>query len=148
MLAKIKNHVERKTEARWISVEGDAAGIVASSIGEMDEILEVIEGLSAHSDLTYERNTVYLRFSHRAYRKGSCLQEAADRWGLEADKILAVGDNHNDLSMLQPEICEACGCPSNAIPEVRDYVQKRGGKVANNPGSVGVIEVMKHYFDQ
>jgi hypothetical protein len=50
--------------------------------------------------------------------------------------------------MLQPEICEACGCPANAIQEVRDYVTERGGKVATNPGSIGVMEVMKHYFDQ
>jgi HAD superfamily hydrolase (TIGR01484 family) len=148
MLAKIRNHVEKNTDARWVSVEGDAAGIVASTAEEMNEIQQVIEELSSHSDLTFERNTVYLRFSHRAYRKGSCLQEAADHWGLEADKILAIGDNFNDLSMLQPEVCEACGCPSNAIPEVRDYVKNRGGKVAVNPGSIGVIEVMKHYFDQ
>jgi len=147
-LAKIKDHIEVNTDARWVSVEGDAAGIVSSTEEEMDAILRIVEKLALHSDLTFERNSIYLRFSHRAYRKGTCLKEAANRWGLECDKILAIGDNHNDLSMLQPEICEACGCPANAIQEVRDYVTERGGKVAANPGSIGVMEVMKHYFDQ
>lgn len=148
MLSKVKEHVEANTKAHWVSVEGDAAGIVSTTDEEMDGILKMIESLIIHSDLTFERNSIYLRFSHRAYRKGTCLQEAANRWGLENDKILAVGDNYNDLSMLQPEVCEACGCPSNAIPEVRDYVTERGGKVASKPGSIGVMEVMKHYFDQ
>ena len=148
VLGKIRDHVETQTDGRWVSVEGDAACIVASSVEEMDEIQEVIKSLSTHRDLTYERNTIYLRFSHRAYRKGSCLQEAATRWGIQGDQILAVGDNHNDLSMLQAEICDACGCPANSVPEVKEFVKNRGGKVATNPGSLGVMEVMKHYFDQ
>lgn len=148
VLAKIRKFVESETGASWVSVEGDAAGIVASSVSEMDAIQEMIEEMISHRDLTFERNTIYLRFSHREYRKGSGLLEAAERWGIQADQILAVGDNFNDLSMLQPEVCEACGCPSNALPAVKEFVKNRGGKVAVNPGSVGVMEVMKHYFDQ
>lgn len=148
VLAKIRKFVESETGASWVSVEGDAAGIVASSVPEMDAIQEMIEKMITHQDLTFERNTVYLRFSHRDYSKGSGLLEAAERWGIQADQILAVGDNFNDLSMLQPEVCEACGCPSNALPAVKEFVNNRGGKVAANPGSVGVMEVMKHYFDQ
>ena len=147
VLAKVRKFVESKTEARWVSVEGDAAGIVATSDEEMNEIQQFVEGLSKHSNLTFERNSVYLRFSHRDYSKGSGLVEAADRWGIGPDRILAIGDNFNDLSMLQPEICDACGCPANAVGEVKDYVRGRGGKVADKPGSEGVMEVMGHYFD-
>lgn len=148
MLARIREFVEQETGGRWVSVEGDAAGIVASSNEEMDEIQHFIESVANHSKLTFERNSVYLRFSHVNYRKGTGLREAAERWGIGPDQILAVGDNYNDLSMLLPEVCEACGCPANALPEVRDYVAARGGKVATHAGSVGVMEVMKHYFDQ
>ena len=35
-LAKIKEHIEVNTDARWVSVEGDAAGIVSSTEEEMD----------------------------------------------------------------------------------------------------------------
>ncbi|MDB0068585.1 HAD hydrolase family protein, partial [Akkermansiaceae bacterium] len=95
-----------------------------------------------------ERNSIYLRFTHIGFRKGTCLVEAADRWGIGPELILAVGDNFNDLSMLQPEVSEACGCPSNAVPAVKDFVRGRGGKVASKPGSLGVMEVMGHYFNQ
>ena len=148
MLGKIRRFVEEETAGRWVSVEGDAAGIVASSGEEMDRIQEFVEKIANHSKLTFERNSIYLRFSHVKYRKGTGLLEAAERWGIAPEQILAVGDNFNDLSMLQPEVCEACGCPANALPEVKDFVAGRGGKVAQREGSVGVMEVMKHYFDQ
>lgn len=148
VLAKIRKYIESNTSATWVSDEEDAAAVVAGSEREMDGIQDFIEDISKHANLTYERNSIYLRFSHRAYNKGSGLVEAADRWGIGTDRILAVGDNFNDLSMLQPEICDACGCPANAVGEVRDFVKNRGGKVADSPGSVGVMEVMGHYFDQ
>lgn len=146
VFGKVRRFIESRTSARWVSVEGDAAGIVASSEVEMDEIQSFIEGLSRHSHLSFERNSIYLRFSHCDYDKGSGLVEAADRWGLGPSQILAVGDNFNDLSMLQPEICGACGCPSNAVEAVREFVGERGGKVASQPGAEGVIEVLGHYF--
>lgn len=148
MLGKIRTFVEENTGGRWVSVEGEAAGIVATTNEEMDAIQDYVEMVASHSKLTYERNNIYLRFSHVNYRKGTGLKEAAERWGIEPAQILAVGDNYNDISMLQPEVCEACGCPANALAEVKKYVESRGGKVASNPGSVGVMEVMKHYFDQ
>lgn len=143
---KVRTFIEGQTSARWVSVEGDAAGIVASSDAEMDEIQNFIEGLSKKADLSFERNSIYLRFSHRNYHKGSGLVEAAERWGIGPSRILTVGDNLNDLSMFQPEICDACGCPSNAVEAVKEYISRRGGKVANKPGSAGVIEVLGHYF--
>ncbi len=148
VLAKIRKFIENKTEAEWVSVEGDAAGIVASSSAEMDVIQAYVEELSKHANLTFERNSIYLRFSHRDYNKGSGLVQAAERWGVTPNHILAVGDNYNDLSMLQPEICGACGCPGNSVPEVRDFIEKRGGKVADKPGCEGVMEILSHYFDR
>ncbi len=147
VLNKVRKFIESKTSARWVSVEGDAAGIEASSDAEMDEIQTFIEGLSRNSNLTFERNSIYLRFSHRDYNKGTGLVEAADRWGIGPDRILAIGDNYNDLPMFQPQICDACGCPGNALDEVKDFIRNRAGKVAEKSGSDGVIEVLGHYFD-
>ncbi len=148
VFSKMRKFIEQETNAQWASTEGDEAGIIASSDAEMDKILSFIETVARPQDLTYERNSIYLRFSHRRFSKGTGLVEAADRWGIGPDRILAVGDNFNDMSMLQPEVCEACGCPSNAVGAVRDFVKNRGGLVAGKPGSLGVMEVMRHYFDQ
>jgi Cof subfamily protein (haloacid dehalogenase superfamily) len=49
--------------------------------------------------------------------KGRSLAEWATRQGLQRDEILAVGDNHNDLEMLQ-----AAGIPvvmANGVPELK-----------------------------
>jgi len=113
----------------------------------MNGIQAYIEGLSKNENLTFERNSIYLRFSHRDYNKGTGLLQAAERWGISSDRILAVGDNFNDLSMLQPQICDACGCPANSVEEVKRFVENRGGKVAGKIASEGVIEILGHYFD-
>jgi len=147
VLGKIRKFIESKTDAKWVSVEGDAAGIVASSDVEMNGIQAYIEGLSKHENLNFERNSIYLRFSHRDYNKGTGLVQAVERWGITPDSILAVGDNFNDLSMLKSEVCDACGCPANSVAEVKEFVRNRGGKVAGKAGAEGVIEILGHYFD-
>ncbi len=147
-LKKIQKFVETETQGRWVSVEGDAAGIVASTVEEMDGILTFVKEVKTPPNLTYERNGIYLRFSHHEFSKGTCLVEVAKRWGQTPETILAVGDNFNDLSMLQPEVCASCGCPANAVQAVRDWVRERGGKVASKNTSHGVMEVLGHYFEK
>lgn len=148
VLAKMKKFVETETNGKWVSVEGDPAGIVAASDEEMERNIKFLETLPEVPNLTYERNSIYLRFTHAGYRKGTGLLECSSRWGVEKSHILAVGDNFNDLSMLDPFVSGACGCPGNAVPEVKEFVVQRGGKVATKEGSLGVMEVLGHYFNQ
>lgn len=148
LLGKMQKFVESETAGKWISVEGDPAGIVATSEAEMARNLAFLETLPKMENLSYERNGIYLRFTHSGYRKGTGLLSCAARWGIDAAHILAVGDNFNDLSMLDPSVSGACGCPSNSVEEVKRFVAERGGKVAAKPGSLGVMEVLGHYFVQ
>ena len=51
--------------------------------------------------------------------KGSALAEWARQQGLHRNEILAIGDNHNDLEML-----EFAGIPvvmQNCVPELKTY---------------------------
>lgn len=148
LLGKMQKFVESETAGKWISVEGDPAGIVATSEAEMARNLAFLETLPKMENLSYERNGIYLRFTHSGYRKGTGLLSCAARWGIDSAHILAVGDNFNDLSMLDPSVSGACGCPSNSVEEVKRFVAERGGKVAAKPGSLGVMEVLGHYFVQ
>jgi len=147
-IAKVRKFVESETGGRWVSVEGDPAGVVATSDEEMDRVVAFYQTLPPSANLSFERNSIYLRFTHSSFRKGTCLVEAANRWGIGPELILAVGDNFNDLSMLEPEISGACGCPSNSVELVKEVVRERGGKVASKPASQGVMEVMGHFFSQ
>lgn len=147
LLKKVRQYVEKQTGARWIENEGEPAGIVSADEAQMEKIVEFLNTLSFPEFLSHERNSVYMRFSHAAYNKGTALAEVGNRWGIAKEKTLAVGDNYNDLSMLQPEICEASGCPGNSVPAVKEFIRKRGGIVAKKEGSKGVIEILGRYFD-
>lgn len=145
-LAKVQAYVEEQTAGRWVSVEGDAAGIVTATTEEMDRVLTFMEGLTMPEAVTYERNRIYLRFSHAAFSKGTCLAEVASQLQVPQARILAVGDNYNDLSMLQTDVSGMCGCPVNSVKDVKDFVGERGGKVSEKAGSYGAMEVLGHYF--
>ena len=71
------------------------------------------------------------------------LRETAKQLGVERGGILAVGDNYNDLDMLDPEIAAHLGCPADAVPEVVDAVRAAGGIVGRQPGSAGAVEVIR-----
>lgn len=147
VLARIRSWVETNTAARWVEVEGDPAGIIATTVAEMDAILAfarpVLEGVAL---LAFERNGIYLRFSHREFSKGTALSYFAESEGVFPELVLAVGDNSNDLSMLHRDVAQRLGCPSNSIPEVKERVHGHGGVVASAPGCHGVVEVLEAYL--
>lgn len=146
-LKKIRQYVEEETAARWVEMAGDPAGVVASSVEEMDRILLVAhEHAEKYPLLGHERNGIYLRFTHRNFSKGSALRHCGKMVGLDAAQILAVGDNSNDLSMLHRDIAERIGCPSNSLPQVKEQVLSHGGLVAKSPGCDGVLEVVGSYY--
>ena len=131
------------TLAEFISLPEDPAGIIASNTEEMVEICAFIDPLLAGvPGLRYERNSIYLRFSHAAYSKGSALRHLAESLGLLPTAVFAAGDNYNDATMLDPAIAAHLACPSNALPEVRAHVCERGGYCSDLPGAAGVADAL------
>ncbi len=61
--------------------------------------------LASYLNLTWTRyparNTVLLDVMNRGCTKGAALRIWAERRGIEASEIMAVGDNHNDREMLE-----------------------------------------------
>ena len=141
-----RKYVENDTAAEWISTPIEPAGIHASSLEEMDSICDTIESVGPPDDVGYHRNSVYLRFNHRGYSKGSALSHLGKSLGIGPEFRLVVGDNHNDLSMLQENVAHGIACPSNAIPEIKAHVRAIGGFVATKPVTGGVIEALEHYL--
>ena len=147
VLAKLKAWVESETAAVWGIQQEEPAGIVASTASEMDVIVRKIdEEIQLHEKLSYQRNGIYLRFSHRHYHKGTAMREVARLMGLTSDKAFAIGDSHNDLDMLDLEIAALLACPANACEEVKRQVQAAGGYVARGTASRGVIEAIESLF--
>lgn len=147
LLKEIRRRIEEHTGAQWFECDGDPAGVVARTDEETDWIVRQVLPLAAvEPRLAWQRNSIYLRFGHRDFHKGSCLAEIARIHRLEASRCFAIGDSHNDLEMLDPQHAGMTACPANALPEVKSQVQAHGGIVTRAAHGDGAIEALGHYF--
>lgn len=147
ILKHLQRWVEAETAAVWGIQKEEPAGIVASTASEMDMIVRKIDGeIESNTSLSYQRNGIYLRFSHKHIHKGTAMLEVARLMGLSGQHAFAVGDGHNDLDMLDPKMAGMLACPANACPEVRLKVESAGGYVAKAQASRGVVEALKAHF--
>ena len=147
VLKNLQRWVEAETAAVWGIQKEEPAGIVASTASEMDMIVRKIDDeIATKASLSYQRNGIYLRFSHEHFHKGTAMQEVARLMGLSSQHTFAVGDSHNDLDMLDPKMAAMLACPANACPEVRLQVESSGGYVAKGNASRGVVEALRAHF--
>ncbi len=139
---RMRQFLENETNAQWIEGHEETPGVIATSEEEMGRVCVFIEDETRNDDvLSYQRNSIYLRFSHAAYTKGSVLLELARHLGLTRDQICVAGDNHNDLSMLCPTVAAYRVCPANAIPEVQTLVNAHpGGLIGTGRASFGLLD--------
>lgn len=137
---------EKSGGGKVVHEHGRPAGVIASTIKGMDAFCETLNFLSGSQPLLgYQRNSIYLRFSHSGYDKGSSLRHLAAHLGIARDQIFAVGDQHNDLPMLEARNAGMLACPLNAIESVRQRVLDHGGYVAESPYGFGVLEALNHF---
>jgi len=135
------------TSARFIRVDDEPAGIVASSEEEMETICTFIDSqLHAWPNLSYARNSIYLRFAHKEFNKGSSFNHLASSLGIPTRHRAAIGDNFNDLSMLNPQSAGFFGTVANAVHPVREHTRRSGGKVADQSHADGVVELLDHFL--
>ena len=147
LLKGIRTWVESETAAVWGIQQGEPDGIVASTASEMDGIVAYIDShIGSIPALSYQRNGIYLRFSHGDYHKGTAMREVARQLGLGADHTFAIGDSHNDLDMLDLGMAAHIACPANACDEIKHHVANQGGYVAQSTSSKGTIEALFALF--
>lgn len=142
----IEKIVAHSNEVTVIREQDRPAGIVTTSNAVMDRMVaEIFDSKWLHPEFSCERNSVYLRFSHRDYHKGSTLGFLASHLGIAREAVLAVGDNHNDLSMLNGKFAAMTACPGNAIPEVKRSVRETGGFLSEAVAGHGTAEGIAHW---
>lgn len=137
--------------AVYLATNGGVDEVITRDEPQMERLCEFIDAQRAsrdHLDVGFQRNTIYLRFGHRDFSKGSTLAELAKMLGLGPEQIFAAGDNHNDLPMLSRSVAHAIACPSNALPIVQDIVREEGGFVASTPHGRGLTEALSFFFDR
>ncbi len=144
LLKRIRKWVELETAAVWGFQHGEPDGIVASTASEMDWIVQHLDEEILKSPLlSYQRNGIYLRFSHRDYHKGTAMAEVGRLIGVNVSRTFAIGDSHNDMDMLDSSLAYHLACPGNACDEVKQRIARSGGYVAEGIASRGVVEALK-----
>ena len=109
---------------------------------------ELIDPLKAQlPKLHYQRNSVYLRFCHVDYDKGTALAELGRLLEIPVGSIFAAGDHYNDLPMLDGRAAKHVACPANAIAAVKQTVRAAGGHVSAAEDGYGLVDALKRHFD-
>ena len=147
-LAEVVDFVTNKTKAQLLYHAEGLEGLRAENEEEMDRIIEFIEqARDPASKFNYQRNTIFLRFCHADYHKGSALAELARLIDVPREHIFAAGDHHNDISMLNGEVAAMPACPANAIEEVKTTVRDAGGYVARLEHGAGIREALEFFLN-
>jgi len=135
-----------KSHAEPIWEGSRMVGLAAKTEDEMDRICTFLEEERRKvPGFAYMRNTIWVRFCHEAYSKGTALAELGRLTGISRDEIFAAGDHYNDLPMLDGIHARWVMCPSNAVATVKDTVLAAGGYVAKKRCSSGVVEALAHF---
>lgn len=147
LLTRLRHEVEQHTGAKWIELDGEPAGIISTTEEEMEWIVDHIGPIvAAEPHFSWQRNSIYLRFGHRDFQKGSSLSHVAGIYQLPVARRFAIGDSHNDLEMLDPANAGMTACPANAVDAVKEKITANGGLIARTGHGYGAIEALVHYF--
>jgi hydroxymethylpyrimidine pyrophosphatase-like HAD family hydrolase len=122
------------------------AGLVTSSEEVMEFVVNRMHSeLQRLPDFGFQRNSIYLRFCHVDYHKGSALGELCRLEEIRPDAVFAAGDHFNDISMLDGSYAKMTACPANAIEPVKELVRCSRGYIANNCWADGIAEALEFY---
>ncbi|MBC8127263.1 MAG: HAD-IIB family hydrolase [Gloeobacteraceae cyanobacterium ES-bin-144] len=147
LLGRIRREIEEHTGAQWLEMEGEPAGLISRTEAEMEWIVGRIAPLVAtEPQLAWQRNSIYLRFGHRDYQKGSSLSEIARLYQLSAAACFAMGDSYNDVEMLDPTHAGMAACPGNSVDEIKAIIRANGGLVTEASYGKGAVEALTHFF--
>jgi len=132
IFARVRELVSSAHDVTLLEENGVPAGLITADEAVMDRVAASLDALRhAVPKFHYQRNTIYLRFCHADYDKGSVLAELCRLIDVPRTHVFAAGDHFNDLSMLDGRHALHVACPANAIPEVKEVVRSAGGRVAD-----------------
>jgi hydroxymethylpyrimidine pyrophosphatase-like HAD family hydrolase len=146
LLAEVLAFLERLDGAQPIHDRGRFIGAATATLEDMDRLCVFLDKLRARLPLfNYQRNTIYVRFCHNDYSKGTALGELTRHLELRPGEVFAAGDHHNDLPMLDSRFAAFIACPSNSCEEVKFAVKAAGGYLARGIASHGIVEALRHF---
>ena len=147
LLQELKHFANTRGGVELIHEESGIAGLVTSCEVVMQDVVDFLnQARDRVPGFDFQRNAIYLRFSHTNYTKGSALFELSRILQVDRKQVLAIGDNYNDLAMLSGEYAELVACPANAVPRVKEIVTANDGYVARQSFGAGSAEAYFHFL--
>ncbi|MFA9380352.1 MAG: Cof-type HAD-IIB family hydrolase [Acetanaerobacterium sp.] len=120
------------------AAEGSLKVLFNADPAQLAKVQEAAQSLAGEAFDMFYSKPCYLEFVSIACNKGKTLSSLADRLGISADEIIAVGDSFNDLSMLR--MAGMGVAMANAHPDIRraaDYITQSDN---NHDGVAEVVE--------
>jgi hydroxymethylpyrimidine pyrophosphatase-like HAD family hydrolase len=135
--------IERAFDAGEEPIQGMICGTVAEMIEAEKQLLanDVAGQIAMHRTEYETRNLSILDLLPPGCSKGAALDSLAQIRGLERDQIMAIGDNLNDLEML--EYAGQAFVMGNASPEIKDLAKRKGWSVTASNDDDGVAVVIE-----
>ena len=135
----------RHPELHWEFSATDPLSIEAEDAAAMEVIAPLPERLAAqYPGVAIQRAGRYLRFCDARFNKGTALAYVARAWGVPPQRLVLVGDAHNDLDAFRSFPGAFCAAPASAHPEVRAWLNSHGGHVSPLDG---VTEALRSWFE-
>jgi Cof subfamily protein (haloacid dehalogenase superfamily) len=135
--------IERAFDAGEEPIQGMICGTVEEMLTAEKELLlsDVAEQIAMHRTEYPARNLSILDLLPPGCSKGAALHSLASIRGLERNQIMAIGDNLNDLEML--EYAGRAVVMANASQEVRQLAQRRGWEITASNDDDGVAQAVE-----
>jgi hydroxymethylpyrimidine pyrophosphatase-like HAD family hydrolase len=130
--------IERAFDAGEEPIQGMICGTVEEMVTAERELLlsDVAGQIAMHRTEYPARNLSILDLLPPGCSKGAALHSLASIRGLQRNQIMAIGDNLNDLEML--EYAGRSVVMANASQEVRELAQRRGWEITASNDDDGV----------
>ena len=130
--------------------EAAARGLPTLEFQEIGHAVTICIWLAARlaavaPDLACNRNARLVQIHDARAGKGLALAELARLWEIRPEQVLAIGDSHNDLSMLDAPRGFQVATVGNADEHVKTLVAQRRGYVAAGVAGAGVLEALAAY---
>jgi len=114
---------------------------VRRSDTDLREAAQVIPEAALHRTEYPERDLCIVDILPAGCSKGNALMELASRRGLVREEILAIGDNWNDVSML--EAAGSAMLMGNAPDDLKEIAAMRGWAIGGRHDEDGVAEIVE-----
>jgi hydroxymethylpyrimidine pyrophosphatase-like HAD family hydrolase len=104
--------------------------------------------ITAIQDAQISGNQEWTFILHAAFSKAKVLKKCSDLLNMPSDRIIAIGDGINDITMLNGNAAKFVGCPANADPMVIETVRKAGGIVSRSNEAAGALDIIRIFLEK